>query len=89
VGGPAADAGLPAEEWDAAFTDGRDDRRPLYPDVESWVGQHWSPLVRRPLGGNLTWCASWWKHPEAISRLEALWRAWETLRLDSPLGMSV
>ena len=32
--------------------------------------------------------ADWWKCPEAISRLDALWRAWEALRLDSPFVMS-
>ncbi|MCU1531289.1 MAG: hypothetical protein JWO49_860 [Arthrobacter sp.] len=32
---------------------------------------------------------SWWKHEEAISRLEALWRAWKFLRLDGSTGISV
>ena len=36
-----------------------------------------------------TWCAEWWRHTEAIARLEALWRAWEHLRLDPATGMSV
>jgi hypothetical protein len=33
--------------------------------------------------------AEWWKHADAIARLEALWRAWEHLRQDPHAGMSV
>ena len=39
-------------------------------------------------GGPVTWCASWWAHPEAVLRLTALWRAWEALRLEPATGMS-
>ena len=35
------------------------------------------------------WCAKWWLHAEAVSRIEAIWRAWEALRLDGTLGPSV
>ena len=35
------------------------------------------------------WCSKWWAHGEAVSRLEALWRAYEQLRLDPGTGMSV
>ncbi|WP_306914878.1 MULTISPECIES: DUF4913 domain-containing protein [unclassified Arthrobacter] len=31
----------------------------------------------------------WYFHPEAVSRVEALWRAWEHLRLDGATGISV
>jgi hypothetical protein len=34
------------------------------------------------------WSAEWWRSPEAISRLEALWRSWEHLRLDGATGSS-
>lgn len=40
-------------------------------------------------GAELRWEPKWWESPEAVSRLEALWRAWEALRLDGALGMSV
>ena len=47
-------------------------------------------MYRRPLGGQaVTWCPEWWRHAEAIARLDALWRAWEHLRLDPATGMSV
>jgi len=35
------------------------------------------------------WSARWWEVPEAVSRLDALWRAWEALRLEPTFGMSV
>ena len=39
--------------------------------------------------GHHRWAADWWNYPEAISRLEAMWRAWEALRLEPSFGMSV
>ncbi|MEU7631786.1 DUF4913 domain-containing protein [Nocardia sp. NPDC049220] len=35
-----------------------------------------------------TWCPQWWRHVEAVDRLWALWRAFESLRMAGPLGMS-
>jgi hypothetical protein len=61
-----------------------------YPDVVAFVTEQLVPMYRRPLGGpSVTWCPQWWRHAEAIARLEALWRAWEHLRLDPATGMSV
>lgn len=61
-----------------------------FPTLEAFVEQQLAPMWRRNLSGNtLTWCPEWWRHAEAIARLEALWRAWEHLRLDPALGMSV
>jgi Domain of unknown function (DUF4913) len=61
-----------------------------YPDVVTFVREQLVPMYRRPLGGQgVTWCPQWWRHAEAIARLEALWRSWEHLRLDPATGMSV
>lgn len=61
-----------------------------YPDVEAFVTAWLSTTYRRVVDGPArTWCPRWWAHPEAVSRLEALWRAWEHLRLDPALGMSL
>lgn len=97
--GDAADDGLgltgAGEDWDAEYAAtpaqvlADDEPQLLYPDARSWVDEHLSQLVRRQLGAGSTWCAQWWRHAEAISRLEALWRAWEILRLEPTLGMSV
>jgi hypothetical protein len=32
------------------------------------------------------WCPQWYLHPEAVARLEALWKAFEHLRQDPTLG---
>ncbi|MFK4637123.1 DUF4913 domain-containing protein [Paenarthrobacter histidinolovorans] len=64
----------------------------VYGSTAMWVEQYLVPTYRRQLSGNGekgTWCPKWWKHGEAIIRLEALWRAWEHLRLDGSTGMSV
>ncbi|PVW03042.1 DUF4913 domain-containing protein [Microbacterium sp. Gd 4-13] len=34
------------------------------------------------------WAARWWESPEAVARLEAIWRAWEHLRQDAATGSS-
>jgi hypothetical protein len=61
----------------------------FYTSVEEWVSEYFAPMFARSLGGEHRWCSRWWDHAEAISRLEALWRSWETLRLDPALGMAV
>jgi len=62
---------------------------PAFASLEAWVIEHFTQLYSRPLGAQWRWCASWWAHAEAISRLEALWRSWETLRLEPRLGMGI
>jgi hypothetical protein len=62
----------------------------FYATLEDFVREQLAPMYRRALDSpSRTWCPQWWKHAEAISRLEALWRAWEHLRLDPATGMSV
>ncbi|GCB59720.1 MULTISPECIES: DUF4913 domain-containing protein [Rhodococcus] len=63
----------------------------VFGSVEEFVRERIAPVYRREVieGTSRNWCTQWWKHAEAISRLEALWRAWERLRLDPSTGMSV
>lgn len=61
---------------------------PAFRDLESWVRDYLALHIRRRLGGSATWCPKWWAHAEAISRLTALWMAWEHLRTQDALGMS-
>ena len=66
-----------------------DGEEPVYPNLGAFVTDHLGPLIRRRFNGSTrTWCPAWWKHAEAISRLDAVWRAWEHLRQDPLLGMS-
>lgn len=59
----------------------------VYPDADDWLRSWLLPVWRRP--DRQHWCSKWWLHAEAVSRLEAIWRAWEALRLDGTLGPSV
>ena len=61
--------------------------RPMYACAEDWVIEYFVPMFRRTLGGEYRWCAQWWRHAEAISRLSALWHAWEVMRLQPGTGM--
>lgn len=66
--------------------------RPYYSTLTAFVDEYLLPIYRRKIGGgrnDVRWCQQWWNHSEAITRLEALWRAWETLRLDPGTGISV
>ncbi|GLW36023.1 DUF4913 domain-containing protein [Actinoplanes regularis] len=59
---------------------------PLYPNVEEWVNTYLLPTFPRPYGAvGMTrwyWCARWWAHDEAVTRMMALWYAWENARLE-------
>ena len=63
--------------------------RPVYACTEDWVSDYFVPMFRRTLGGEYRWCAQWWQHAEAISRLSALWQAWEVHRLQPGTGISL
>jgi len=47
-----------------------------------------APLYARHGTSSGGWCPSWWEHQEARVRLHAVWRAWESLRLDPSLGIA-
>jgi hypothetical protein len=61
---------------------------PAFSTLEDWVTSFFLPTFRRQFGGELRWCTRWHDHPEALLRLEALWRSWEALRLDPTLGIA-
>ncbi|MGN2637201.1 DUF4913 domain-containing protein [Nocardia takedensis] len=62
----------------------------VYPSVDSFVREYLSEVFRRPVidVSDAVWCPQWWRHPEAVLRLEALWRAWEHLRNEASTGLS-
>ena len=91
-GAPAAPAGDPAARSKPAGPVSSGDAmqaEPVYHAVEDWVIDQFLPAFRRTLGGEFRWCAQWWKHDEAVSRLIALWHAWEVLRLQPGTGLGV
>jgi hypothetical protein len=70
----------------SALTD--EDRAAYFANAREWVEQHFAVTFVRPLGGEWRWCARWDQHPEACSRLEALWRTWEHHRTDPVTGIA-
>ncbi|MCD2444371.1 DUF4913 domain-containing protein [Agromyces sp. SYSU K20354] len=61
-----------------------------YGSVDEFVRTYLRFVYKRRVGTKeFVWAADWWRYDEAVIRLEALWRAWEHLRLDPATGMSV
>jgi Domain of unknown function (DUF4913) len=66
-------------------------RENFYPHVAAFVTGFLAEVYAhewREQDGSWRWCAQWWSHTEALVRLEALWKAWEVLRLDPGAGAS-
>ncbi|MFI9386064.1 DUF4913 domain-containing protein [Kutzneria sp. NPDC052558] len=60
-----------------------------YGNVAEFVTDRLIYFIPRPVpGSGRVWCAEWYRHAQALSRLDSIWRAWEHLRLDPALGMS-
>lgn len=59
-----------------------------YPNCAEFVEYFLLPSWRHTTSG-ARWCAYWWRHSEAISRLDALWRSFEAHRHGDPSGMAV
>lgn len=70
---------------------GPDEPGLVYANVVAFVEDYLSVVYRRQVTdlSDTVWCPQWWRHDEAVIRLEALWRAWEHLRQDGATGMSV
>lgn len=61
----------------------------IHTSLDSFVTDYLAVIIRRRLNrATQVWCPEWWRHPEAIARLAALWRAFEYLSTDPGLGMS-
>lgn len=62
----------------------------VFTSLDSFVTEYLGQILRRRVNrATAVWCPAWWRHPEAIVRLSAMWRAFEYLRGDPALGMSV
>jgi hypothetical protein len=85
----ALDTAVTAKASTVADSQPTEPAEPFFPDLQSFVEQFIVPVFARPLGGEFRWCTHWWDHAEAVLRLEALWRSWESLRLEPQTGMAV
>jgi hypothetical protein len=63
----------------------------FYGSVDEFVREFLVLQYRREVSpkGDFRWDPRWWMHPEAVSRLDSLWRTWEHFRNDASTGMSV
>ncbi|MCW2131202.1 DUF4913 domain-containing protein [Arthrobacter sp. VKM Ac-2550] len=62
----------------------------FYGSAEEFPHEQTLPTyVRSVTGKTAKWCTEWYFHPEAVSRVAAVWRSWEHLRLDPATVMSV
>ena len=80
-----------AQASDAGGSDpGAKERELVYRNAVEFFADLLAPSYVREVneGAQLSWCAEWYKHPEALIRMEAIWRAWEHLRLEPALGIS-
>lgn len=73
----------------AAVEDGDQPPDLVYGSVDEFVREYLRHVYKRATSDHRVWAARWWECDEAVIRLEALWRAWEHLRLDPSTGMSV
>lgn len=59
-----------------------------YADVEAWLVGWLAEAIERRIGRSVAWCPEWFRHPEAVARLTALWHAWEQARSEAGRAMS-
>ena len=59
-----------------------------YSNVDAFLHQFLLPSWRHTWAG-ARWCQEWYKHSEAVARLDALWRSYEAMRVGDPTGMAV
>ncbi|MFI0717526.1 DUF4913 domain-containing protein [Streptomyces sp. NPDC021224] len=73
----------------AAPPEAEDDSGLVFTSLDKFYDDYLSQIVQRRVDGvHLAWCPDWWRHPEALVRISAMWRAFEYLRVDASLGMS-
>lgn len=63
----------------------------VYGNVSEFFREFLRHAYKRVLTGRQEpfWDPEWWRHDEAVMRLESLWRSWEHLRTDGATGTSV
>jgi hypothetical protein len=82
-------------EWDGHVDDVDEDvleePETFYGSADEFVREFLIVTYRREVSpkGDYRWDPRWWMHPEAVARIDALWRTWEHFRNDGATGMSV
>jgi len=79
-------------EWDDVEEDDAPEQpETFYGSADEFVREFLIVTYRREVSpkGEFRWDPQWWMHPEAVARLDSLWRTWEHFRGDGATGMSV
>lgn len=90
--GHTARTSVPAGDGGGEQPSPEESPQPYYGSADEFFAEYLRHLYAREIGGRgsgRAWRADWWRVPEAIARLDALWRSWEQLRLDGGTGASV
>ena len=58
----------------------------VFQNVNEWVHGFLLPHYKR--SPKMRWDPRWFEYTEVVSRLTALWRAWEAMRLEGMTGMA-
>ena len=45
---------------------------PTFADLEAWVTEWFGQILERRSSNRRRWCARWWEHPEAVTRMRIL-----------------
>ena len=61
----------------------------IYESPDDFYLSALSPWYARDLHDAHRWCVRWREHPEAVAKVEALWRAWERCNQDRGTGLAV
>jgi len=72
----------------AAAGDADEAATPVFASVAVFVEQYVLPNWRHLASRTNRWCRGWWLHEEAVTRLEALWEAFEALRREPAPALS-
>ncbi|MFI6575240.1 DUF4913 domain-containing protein [Nocardiopsis sp. NPDC050513] len=64
--------------------------QPVHGNAVDFFESYFRHVYKRRVGirNQYRWSARWWENPEALIRVDAVWRAWESLSADPSTGMS-
>jgi hypothetical protein len=72
------DADEPVEDPAPPADDAEASAELVFGSVDEFVREQLRVMYRRVVGERSPrrWASDWWNYPEAVSRLDALWRSW-------------
>jgi hypothetical protein len=59
---------------------------PWHVQLAAWVQEHFARVEFFTDAQKIRWCPTWWEHPEAVARLEALWMAHRAIEFSEDMG---